>query len=183
MKRALLQFSVNCRSKFKTLLHVKHDGDNKRISGYYGAQIYGDNSEVLEQMCPGLGEFAETIYSGFGTVFTKFMVYTASPHVLPLHRDGMMHQNLFRVSISLSECMPDFAMCFQNTKNVFEIARGFLAVVIMDMHAAGRMAFHRGRGVIKHGTLRPATDDAVFFVFDVLASDWAAVLAKPGKWL
>ena len=63
------------------------------------------------------------------------------------------------------------------------IARGFLTVVIMDMHAAGRMAFHRGRGVIKHGTLRPATDDAVFFVFDVHAIDWDAMLLKLGKWL
>jgi hypothetical protein len=32
--------------------------------------------------------------------------------------------------------MPDFAMCYENTKYVFEIARGFLHVVIMDMHAA-----------------------------------------------
>jgi hypothetical protein len=79
--------------------------------------------------------------------------------------------------------MPDFAMCFQNTKNVFEIARGFLAVVIMDMHAAGRMAFHPGRGVITHGTLRTATDDAVFFVLDVYATDWAAVLKKLVRWL
>jgi hypothetical protein len=79
--------------------------------------------------------------------------------------------------------MPDFAMCFQNTKNVFEIARGFLTVVIMDMHAAGRMAFHRGRGVIKHGTLRTATDDAVFFVFDVYASDWVQMPEKLAKWL
>jgi hypothetical protein len=50
--------------------------------------------------------------------------------------------------------------------------------------AGRRMAFHpAGRGVIKHGTLRPATDGAVFFVFDVYASDWAAVLAKLVKWL
>jgi hypothetical protein len=45
------------------------------------------------------------------------------------------------------------------------------------------MAFHRGRGVIKHGTLRPATDDAVFFVFDVYAINWAAMLLKLSKWL
>jgi hypothetical protein len=93
------------------------------------------DSEILEKMCPGLGEFAETIYSGFGTVFTKFMVYTANENVFPLHRGGMLHQNLFRVSISLSKCMPDFAMCYENAKNVFEIARGFLTAVIMDMHA------------------------------------------------
>jgi hypothetical protein len=59
-----------------------------------------------------------------------------------------------------------------------------LAVVIMDMHAAGRMAIYRGRGVInKHGTLRTATANAVFFVFDMLASDWADVLSKLVKWL
>jgi hypothetical protein len=75
-------------------------------------------------------------------------------------------------------------MCYENTKNAFEIARGFLTAVIMDVHVAGRMAFNRGRGgVIKHGTLRTATVDAVFFVFDVFASDWAEVLAKLGKWL
>jgi hypothetical protein len=184
-KKALLQFSVNCISKYTALLHVKHDADGKRISGYYGAGIYGYDSEVLEKMCPGLGEFAETIYSGFGAMFIKFMVYTANEAVFPLHRDGLLHQNLFRVSISLSKCMPDFAMCYENTKNVFGIARGFLHVVIMDMdmHAAGRMALHRGRGVIKHGTLRTATDGAVFFVFDVLASDWAAMPAKLSKWL
>jgi hypothetical protein len=77
-KIALLQLSVKCISKFKTLPHVKHDGDGKRISGYYyGAGIYGRDREVLEKMCPGLGEFAETILSGFGTMFIKFMVYTA----------------------------------------------------------------------------------------------------------
>jgi hypothetical protein len=51
------------------------------------------------------------------------MVYIANEAAFPLHRDGILHQNLLRVSISLSECMPDFAMCFQNTKNVFENAR------------------------------------------------------------
>ena len=77
----------------------------------------------------------------------KFMVYTANGAVFPLHRDSILHRNLFRVPISLSDFMPDFAMCYEDTKNVFEIARGFLHVVIMDMHAAGRMAFNRaGRG-------------------------------------
>jgi hypothetical protein len=60
-------------------------------------------------------------------------------------------------------------MCYQETKDVFEIARGFLAAVIIDMQAAGRMAINRGRGVIKHGT---------FFVFDVVASDWAEMLSE-----
>jgi hypothetical protein len=39
------------------------------------------------------------------------------------------------------------------------------------------------RSVEGLSTLRPATDDAVFFVFDVYASDWAAMLAKLVKWL
>jgi hypothetical protein len=138
VKEALVKSSVNCRSKYTALLHVKHDADGKMISGYYGAGIYGHNSEVLEKMCPGLGEFAETIASGFGTMFIKFMAYTANGAVFPLHRGGILHRNLFRVSISLSEYMPDFVMCYEDTKNVFEIARGFLAVVIMDMHAVHR---------------------------------------------
>ena len=130
-------------------------------------------------MCPGLGEFAETIFYGFATMDIKFMVYTANEAVFPLHRDFILHRNLFRVSISLSDFMPDFAMCYEDTKNVFEIARGFLHVVIMDMHAAGRMVFNRaGRGVIKHGTLRTARRDAVFFVFGVYAIDWKVVLEK-----
>ena len=47
----------------------------------------------------------------------------------------------------------------------------------------GRMAFNRGRGVIKHGTLRTARRDAVFFVFDVYAIDWKVVLEKLATWL
>jgi hypothetical protein len=38
-------------------------------------------------------------------------------------------------------------------------------------------------GVIKHGTLRTATDGAVFFVFGVYAIDWDVVLEKLVKWL
>ena len=66
-------------------------------------------------MCPGLGEFAEAIVSGFGipvSKTTKCMVYTASNHVFPLHNDEFKTKNLFRVSISLSDSMPDFAMRF-----------------------------------------------------------------------
>ena len=66
----------------------------------------------------------------------KLMVCTANEAVFPLHR-GILPKHstsrLFRVPISLSECMLDFAMCYEETKGVFEIARGFLAVVIMDM--------------------------------------------------
>jgi hypothetical protein len=39
VKIALLQFSANCISKYTAPLHVKHDGDGERISGYCGAQI------------------------------------------------------------------------------------------------------------------------------------------------
>jgi hypothetical protein len=38
--------------------------------------------------------------------------------------------------------MPDFAMCFQNTKNVFEIARGFLTAVVMESTAVCGLAFY-----------------------------------------
>jgi hypothetical protein len=36
----------------------------------------------------------------------------------------------------------------------------------------------QGRGFIEHGTLRPAIEAALFFVFDVLASDWEDMLTK-----
>ena len=130
-------------------------------------------------MCPGL--FAEAIVSGFGISVSKCikcMVYTASPHVFPLHNDEAQTENLFRVSISLSDSMPDFAMRFQRHMHTFEMERGFLAVVIMDMYGAGRIGKNHGRGLIEHGTLRPAKAAALFFVFDVQASDWAEVLTK-----
>jgi hypothetical protein len=111
------------------------------------AQDYTASTQSTSRRCaPVSANLSKRSTVGVGAMFTKFMVYTANEAVFPLHRDGKLHQNLFRVSISLSECMPDFAMCFQNTKDVFEIARGFLTAVIMDMHAAGRMALHRGRG-------------------------------------
>jgi hypothetical protein len=51
----------------------------------------------------------------------------------------------------------------------------------MDMHAAaaGRSEGSRGqRGLIEHGTLQQSTHDAVFFVFDVEAANWAEMLQK-----
>jgi hypothetical protein len=48
----------------------------------------------------------------------------------------------------------------------------------MDMYGAGRIGKNHGRGLIEHGTLRPAKAAALFFVFDVQASDWTEVLAK-----
>jgi hypothetical protein len=86
--------------------------------------------------------------------------------------------NKFRVSISFSPEMPNFAMRFKNTKNVFEIQRGPLTIVVMNMHAAGRQDGRGQRGLIEHGTLRKSTHDAVFFVFDVEAANWAEVLQK-----
>jgi hypothetical protein len=98
----------------------------------------------------------QTIASRFGAMAIKFMVYTANEAVFPFHRDSVLQTHLFRVSISLSgcrnACQISQSMCYQETKDVFEIARGFLAAVIIDMQAAGRMAINRGRGVIKHGT-------------------------------
>jgi hypothetical protein len=131
-----------------------------------GAGIYGYNSEELEKMCAGLGEFAETIYSGFGTTFIKVMVYTAN-EVFCI-RIYFEFQSPCRNACQISQC----ATRTPSMSLRLRVARGFLHVVIMEMHAAVRMALHRGRGVIKHGTLRTATYDAVFFVFDMLASDW-----------
>jgi hypothetical protein len=74
--------------------------------------------------------------------------------------------------------MPDFAMRFQRHMHTFEMERGFLAVVIMDMYGAGRIGKNQGRGLSEHGTLRPANVAALFFVFDVQASDWAELLTK-----
>jgi hypothetical protein len=133
-------------------------------------------------MCPGLGQWTETIVNGFGLEarkVVKFMVYEAGRGVFPLHSDMSHVLNKFRVSISFSPEMPNFAMRFRKTQNVFEIRRGPLALVAMDMHAAGIRHNGRGqRGLIEHGTLRQSTHDAVFFVFDVEAANWAEVLQK-----
>jgi hypothetical protein len=116
---------------------------NNRTRGYYGAGMHGYNSVALEEMCPGLGEFAETIANSFRILESKAikcMVYTPSPHIFPLHNDEAQTENLFRVSISLSDSMPDPAMRYQRNMRTFEMERGFLAVVIMDMCGAGRIA-------------------------------------------
>jgi hypothetical protein len=141
VKEALLQFSGRFISKYTALLHVKKDGDDKRISGYYGAGIYGFNSVVLERRCPGLGEFAEAIVSGFGMPVSKTiksMVYTASSHVFPLHNDEFQTENIFRVSISLSDSMPDFVMRYKRHMHTFEMKRGFLTVVIMEVEVEAK---------------------------------------------
>jgi hypothetical protein len=106
------------------------------------------------------------------------MVYEAKRGVFPLHNDEPHVLNKFRVSISFSPEMANFAMRFRNTKNVFEIRRGPLALVVMDMHAAGRHNGRGQRGFIEHGALRQSTHDAVFFVFDVEAANWAEMLQK-----
>jgi hypothetical protein len=56
---------------------------------------------------------------------------------------------------------------------------------LLDKHAAGRRAFRRGRGVIKHGTLRTATGATLYFscLLGVYAIDWKVVLEKLAKWL
>jgi hypothetical protein len=77
-------------------------------------------------MCLGLGEFAETIASSFGIPESKVV---KCPHALPLHNDEAQTENLFRVLISLSDSMPDFAMRYQRNMRTFEMERGFLAVV------------------------------------------------------
>jgi hypothetical protein len=90
----------------------------------------------------------------------------------------------FDLLLGMSECMPDFVMCYKDTKNVFEIARGFLAVVINNGYACCRqdgVSSRTGDYQARHFTY--CHRRRCIFVFDVLASDWAAVLAKLGKWL
>jgi hypothetical protein len=56
-----------CLGNYKALLHVKPNAETKeKISGYFGAQLSGYNSQVLEGMCPGLGQWTETVVKGFG---------------------------------------------------------------------------------------------------------------------
>jgi hypothetical protein len=132
-------------------------------------------------MCTGLGQWTETIVKGFGLEASKVgkvMVYGAGRGLFPLHNDEPHVLNMFRVSISFSPEMPNFAMRFKKTKNVFEIRRGALAIVVMDMHGAGRQEGRGQRGLIEHGTLQQSTHDTVFFVFDVEAADWAEMLQK-----
>ena len=107
--------------------NVKLNDAGEKTSGYFGAAINGYNSQVLEGMCPGLGQWTETIVKGFGlkaSKVVKFMVYEAGRGLFPLHNDEPHVLNKFRVSISFSPEMPNFAMRFKNTKNVFEIQRG-----------------------------------------------------------
>jgi hypothetical protein len=156
------------------------------VTSRFGASLNGYNSQVLEGMCPGLGQWTETVVKGFGlkaSKVVKFMVYESNRGVSPLHNDEPHVLNKFRVSISFSPAMPNFAMSFKKTKNVFEIRRGPLALVVMDMHAAGRHNGKGQRGLIEHGTLRQSTADAVFFVFDVEAANWAEMILKISAFL
>jgi hypothetical protein len=157
------------------------NGAGEKISGYFGATTHGYNSQVLEGMCPDLGQWTEMIVKGFGleaNKVVKFMVYEAGRGLFPLHHDEPHVLNKFRVPISFSPEMPNFAMRFRNTSSVFEIRRGPLALIVLDMHAAGRHNGRGQRGLIEHGTLQQSTHDAVFFVFDVEAANWAEMLQK-----
>jgi hypothetical protein len=165
---ALIALRNQLLDKYETLLHVKLNAAGEKISGCHGATINGFNSQVLEGMCTGLGQWTETIVKGFGleaSKVVKFMVYEAGRGLFPLHNDEPHVLNKFRVPISFSPEMPNFAMRFKKTHNVFEIQRGALTTVIMDMHAAGRQEGSRGqRGLIEHGTLQQSTHDAVFLL-------------------
>jgi hypothetical protein len=149
MKTALIDLRKQCLDNYKTLLHVKLNDAGEKISAYFGAAINGYNSQVLEGVCPGLGQWAETIVNGVGLEarkVVKLMVYDTGRGLFLLHNDEPHVLNKFRVSISFSPEMPNFAMRFKNTKNVFEIQRGPLALVVMNMHAAqaGRTAEDNG---------------------------------------
>jgi hypothetical protein len=54
---ALIAFRNKCLNNYQALLHVKLNAKtSKKICGYFGASLSGYNSQVLEGMCPGLGQ-------------------------------------------------------------------------------------------------------------------------------
>jgi hypothetical protein len=113
---ALIVLRNQLLDKYEALLHVKLNAEGEKISGYYGAAMNGFNSQVLEGMCPGLSQWTETIVNGFGLEASKvveFMVYEAGRGVFPLHNDEPHVLNKFRVPISFSPEMPNFAMRFK----------------------------------------------------------------------
>jgi hypothetical protein len=58
-----------------------------------------------------------------------------------------------------------------------------MAVVVMDMHAAGRPHGPSGEGLIKHGTVRTPKTNCTFVVFDVEADSWEELLLMIDVWM
>jgi hypothetical protein len=110
----------------KRLLHTKIK-DGAVISGYYGAAAHGYNLDAIEALLPGLGPFLDTIYHALrlerGKI-TKLLQYCQNVRLFPFHNDEPGLINLHRISISLSEHTPDFAMRFEDSADVFILERG-----------------------------------------------------------
>ena len=56
-------------------------------------------------------------------------------------------------------------------------------MIVMDMHAAGRLHGPSGEGPIKHGTVRTPTTDCPFVVFDVEAGSWEELHLMIDAWV
>jgi hypothetical protein len=63
------------------------------------------------------------------------------------------------------------------------MARGFMTMIVMDMHAAGRLHDPSGAGLIKHGTVRTPKTDCPFVVFDVEAGSWEELHLMNDVWV
>jgi hypothetical protein len=63
------------------------------------------------------------------------------------------------------------------------MARGFMTMIVMDMHAAGRLHDPPGEGLIKHGTARTPKTNCPFVVFDVEADSWEQLLLMINVWV
>jgi hypothetical protein len=117
----------------------------------------------------------------------KILQYCEKVGRFPLHNDEPRDKRLFRISVSLADGIPDFAMCFDGYRRTFVMARGRLhggmAVVVMDMHAAGRPHGPSGEGLIKHGTVRTPKTNCTFVVFDVEADSWEELLLMIDVWM
>jgi hypothetical protein len=80
----------------------------------------------------------------------KILQYCQKVGRFPLHNDEPRDKRLFRISASLADGIPDFAMCFDGSRRTYVMARGFMTMIVMDMHAAGRLHDPPGEGLIKH---------------------------------
>jgi hypothetical protein len=57
-----------------------------------------------------------------------------------------------------------------------------MAMIVMDMRAAGRLHDPSGEGLIKHGTARTPKTDCPFVVFDVEAGSWEELHSMIDVW-
>jgi hypothetical protein len=127
--------------------------DKETTSGHFGGATHGYNLAAIEVLQPGLGVFLDTIYVAFKMQrggIVKILQYCQKVERFPLHNDEPRDKRLFRISASLADGIPDFAMCFDGSRRTYVMARGFMTMIVMDMHAAGRLHDPPGEGLIKH---------------------------------